>query len=395
MTPTALRIRTATAAAALVAAAALAGPPAVSAATTPVVTGTTLTLTGDDAADRVTIADNGTNLTISVNGGAASTDFGGQTLPIDNSIDLVFNAGGGDDEITIATANLKSVTADGGAGDDILTGNLDKDALSGGDGDDRVIGGRGDDTMAGGAGNDVLVWNNGDGNDRMDGDGNADEIEVNGAPSQGDQFLVQPNPAEAGRVRFDRLNLGLFNLNISAERITVNGLGGNDTVTGQAGLAPLIAMTANGGPGEDALSGGDGADLLNGGDDNDTLTGGGRQRRPAPDAGAERGVHAADLRGVRGLRPVRRFDPHPRHLAAEGAGLDAPHLRRRLRGARRQARARRALAAVRRPRPSCGWPRGACRPAPRRRRSPDGSGPSAWRSAAPACRRARCWARRC
>src|SRR3954454_1757181 len=105
MTPTAHRIRNAgaAAAAALLTAVALAGPPAAGAATVPVVTGTTLTITGDDAPDRVTIADNGVNLTISVNGGAASTDFGGHILPIDNSIDLAFNAGGGDDEITIAT----------------------------------------------------------------------------------------------------------------------------------------------------------------------------------------------------------------------------------------------------------------------------------------------------
>ena len=50
--------------------------------------------------------------------------------------------------------------------------------------------------MAGGAGNDVLVWNNGDGSDTMDGDGGADEIEVNGAVSQGDPFTFQPNPAD-------------------------------------------------------------------------------------------------------------------------------------------------------------------------------------------------------
>ena len=35
----------------------------------------------------------------------------------------MFNAGG-DDEITVATANLESVTADSGAGDDILTGTV-------------------------------------------------------------------------------------------------------------------------------------------------------------------------------------------------------------------------------------------------------------------------------
>jgi len=144
MTPTAHRIRTATAVAALLATAALAGPPAVSAATVPTVTGTTLTLTGDDASDRVVVGEDAGLLTVTVNGAPLNL---GAALPADNTIDLVANAGGGDDEITITTANLKSVTADGGAGDDILTGNNDADTLSGGDGDDRVIGARGNDTM--------------------------------------------------------------------------------------------------------------------------------------------------------------------------------------------------------------------------------------------------------
>src|SRR5215218_8419745 len=163
MTPMAHRISSATAAVALLAVAGLAGPSAVSAATTPVVSGTTLTLTGDVAADRVTIADNGADLTIAVNGSVPSTDFGGQTLPANDTIDLVFDAGGGDDEITIATAGLKSVTADGGAGDDVLTGSNEGDHLIGGADDDRIVGGRGGDDVDGGAGNDVLVWNNGDG----------------------------------------------------------------------------------------------------------------------------------------------------------------------------------------------------------------------------------------
>ena len=287
MTPTSHRIRTATAAAAILAAAALAGPAAVSAATVPTVNGTTLTLTGDDAADRVVIGEAAGNLTMTVNGGPVITDFGTGTLPANDTIDLVANAGGGDDEITITTAGLKSVTADGGAGDDILTGNNDADTLSGGDGDDRVIGARGGDTMSGGAGNDVLVWNNGDGSDVMNGDGNADEVEVNGAVSQGDTFTVKPNPADLTRVRFDRLNLVPFNLNVSAERITVNGLGGDDSISGEAGLAPLIAMTANGGTGADTITGGDGADLLTGGDDNDALAGGGGNDRLVGDRGAD------------------------------------------------------------------------------------------------------------
>ena len=60
-----------------------------------------------------------------------------------------------------------------------------------------------------------------------------------------------------------------------------------------------------------------------------------RERRRAASAvahaRAERRLHAADLRRLRRLRPVRRLDPQPRHLAPEGADLDAPQLRRRLR----------------------------------------------------------------
>ena len=59
---------------------------------------------------------------------------------------------------------------------------------------------------------------------------------------------------------------------------------------------------------------------------------------------AERRLHAADVHCLRRLRAVRRLDPQPRHLTAAGAGLDAPHLCRRVRRARCQARLRRALA---------------------------------------------------
>ena len=55
------------------------------------------------------------------------------------------------------------------------------------------------------------------------------------------------------------------------------------------------------------------------------------------DAGIERGLHGDDVCGVRGLRPVRRRRPRPRHHPAEGDGLAAPQLCRRLCRARREA----------------------------------------------------------
>ena len=279
MTPTrTLIMRRTGAVAALAAAAAFAAPATAGAAATPSLNGTTLTVTGDDTADAITIAEANGKLT--VNG--SENLGGGATAPADNTIDLVLNSGGGDDTITVATANLKSVTADGQAGDDLLTGNNDADALRGGDGDDRVTGAKGDDDMEGGAGNDVLVWNNGDNSDTMDGDAGADEIEVNGAATAGDVFTINPS---GSRVDFDRTNLVPFSLDVSAERMAINGLGGGDSVTGAQGLAPLVALALNGGTGADSITGGDGADLITGGDAVDTLDGAGGGDRVIGDRG--------------------------------------------------------------------------------------------------------------
>lgn len=59
------------------------------------------------------------------------------------------------------------------------------------------------------------------------------------------------------------------------DRLTVNGLGGNDTLNGGVGLAALTQLTLDGGDGNDALNGGNGADTLLGGNNNDTIDGNG------------------------------------------------------------------------------------------------------------------------
>ena len=81
-----------------------------------------------------------------------------------------------------------------------------------------------------------MVWNNGDGTDSNDGDGGNDEVVVNGAPTQNDMFTAAPG-AEPGRVLFERTNLNTFSIDLSAERLTVNGLGGNDQF-GNDGVVP-------------------------------------------------------------------------------------------------------------------------------------------------------------
>ena len=298
MTSTAHRLRTATAAVAIIAAAALAGPPAVSAATTTAFNPATRTITinGDAAGDEIVVSDAGGLLKQTLNGGAPANllDDQAQPLPADGTVNVVVNAGDGADTVSIATDKAQSATVDGGAGEDTITGSDNDDVLRGGtendhligaDGDDRLIGDGGRDDMDGGAGNDTLVWNNGDGSDTMDGDaGGGDEVEVNGAAGPSDAFAVAPNGA---RTKFDRLNLVPFTLDIDAERITVNGLQGDDEITGSAGLAPLIAITLNGGQGSDKITGGDGNDLITGGDDADVLSGGAGNDRIVGDRGGD------------------------------------------------------------------------------------------------------------
>src|SRR4029453_13485521 len=104
-------------------------------------------------------------------------------------------------------------------------------------------------------------------------------------PTAGDIFTAAPN---AGRVLFTRSNLVPFTVDFSAERLTVNGLGGDDTFNGAAGLAPLTLLSLNGGFGDDSLSGGDGPDLISGGDGNDKLDGGGGDDRVVGDRGGDR-----------------------------------------------------------------------------------------------------------
>jgi Ca2+-binding RTX toxin-like protein len=58
------------------------------------------------------------------------------------------------------------------------------------------------------------------------------------------------------------------------ENVVISAGAGDDVITAGNGLAPLTALTLDGGAGNDTIIGGDGNDLLIGGDGNDTVTGG-------------------------------------------------------------------------------------------------------------------------
>ena len=151
--------------------------------------------------------------------------------------------------------NFDNVT--GGSASDTLTGNANVNVLHGGPGNDTLTGGPGGDQLFGDADNDTLIWNNGDGSDFMEGGNGNDLVVVNGSPAGGDQFLLQVNPADPTRLRFDRTNLGLFNLNIgSTEALEFNTLDGNDTATIEfagGNPIPVNGLKYTGGAGSDRL----------------------------------------------------------------------------------------------------------------------------------------------
>jgi Ca2+-binding RTX toxin-like protein len=259
----------------------LVGPASAGAAVTPEVQGNLLTVNGDGDPDVITltVVDVEGTPQIAVNGTATG-------LTANADAEIVVSSGGGDDTVD-ATALLagtyKSLVLNGGDGNDTLRGgSVNGDVLNGDADNDTLVGGRGTDTANGGLGDDLMVWNNGDGTDVNNGEDGNDEVLINGSPSveTGDINTYRPvDPADPNnlRVLFARTNLVPFTVNFDAEELTVNGLGGNDTMSPDPaallGLAARTTLTLSGGDGDDDITGGDGNDLINGDLGNDRLVG--------------------------------------------------------------------------------------------------------------------------
>ncbi len=228
-----------------------------------------------------------------INGGGGDDNVDINDLTGTDVLKVVVNGGEGNDTVD-ASDSATPLEAYGDAGDDLLKGSSDVDTLNGGHGNDTLIGNKGDDQMFGEAGDDRFIWNNGDGSDLMEGGDGLDTVEVNGAVDQGDDFLLEAN---GHRVKFERLNLGNFQLDINeveqleinggggddkleindlsgtdAHGVTFNGGDGNDTLDASHANVPIIA---DGGAGDDLLIGSTQDDQLFGGDGNDTLIGNG------------------------------------------------------------------------------------------------------------------------
>jgi hypothetical protein len=166
----------------------------------------------------------------------------------------------------------------GGPGNDSLVGSFAANLIDGAGGDDVIVPGPGADAAFGQTGSDVIVWSNGDGTDVMEGGAGVDAVVVNGSPAANDVFVVSAN---VPRLTFARTSPGPFTLDLAdTERLIVNGLGGNDSVTVNdlTGVAALSSLLLNGFDGDDlftfapassgallfAVHGGAGTDTLQG-----------------------------------------------------------------------------------------------------------------------------------
>jgi Ca2+-binding RTX toxin-like protein len=104
------------------------------------------------------------------------------------------------------------------------------------------------------------------------GDGAADSVTVNGTNDPDD---IQITANEGGvRVTGTAPAVQIDHSEAANDTLTVNGLGGADTITAGDGLAALIQLVINGGTEVDVLTGGDGNDRIVGQQANDSMFGG-------------------------------------------------------------------------------------------------------------------------
>jgi Ca2+-binding RTX toxin-like protein len=175
----------------------------------------------------------------------------------DGAADTVIALGtDGPDKISVGNEDAFEVV-DGLAAETRVTGGESTDAID-------VAGLGGDDTLtttSAVTGTTPVTFDGGEGQDTTRYNGTAGD----------DQIGIAANGGAAAT--FAVPNGVVVNTPATVESLVVSGLGGNDTIQGQNGIAGITALTIDGGAGDDNLGGGDGADLMIGGSGNDHVDG--------------------------------------------------------------------------------------------------------------------------
>ncbi|HEX8208387.1 MAG TPA: Ig-like domain-containing protein [Solirubrobacteraceae bacterium] len=288
------------------------GVPAVQAATVSS-DGTTATFTGDSGDNVVSVesVDADTVRFIVDSGeiveGANCTQAKVDTTDCEATARAVLDLGGGDDQLSGDDVTTHAMTADGGDGEDLVTGGALADDLRGGEGNDAVYGVRllepgtgGADRLDGGPDDDVLVQPaggddvvGGAGSDRLSlivGDsttlpvGTADlSVSLDDVANDmraGEATNVHSDVEHVGNLFTDSAELGFYafeNDDVDEGRLTARGTAGPNSLTGGTdgddldGLAGNDVITA--GAGDDRIGAVDGyADRVACGAGSDTVT---------------------------------------------------------------------------------------------------------------------------
>ena len=193
---------------------AVALPTAAEAAVIPSVNAGTLTVTGDGAADSITLRLTSPT-TLDVNG----NDFDRATF---SRIEI--RSGAGSDTIRIVDALTEPVTIEAGAGADTVIGGPGAETIATGDDGDFVQPGGGDDSVLLGNGDDTALQ--GDGFDTVDGQAGKDTLRAVGT-SESEEFTLQANGSKA-RIALD--TRPSTTESIAVEALDVTAAGGPDLV---------------------------------------------------------------------------------------------------------------------------------------------------------------------
>lgn len=103
-------------------------------------------------------------------------------------------------------------------------------------------------------------------------DGQADNVIVNG--TSGEDTIFVAGSSSGVTVSGLAATINIVNAETALDRLTINGLGGDDVIDASSVSATAISLTLDGGEDDDVLIGGDGADTLLGGNGDDVLLGG-------------------------------------------------------------------------------------------------------------------------
>jgi len=204
------------------------------------------------------------------------------------------------DDANGAFTDSIATTLAGGDGNDSLEGGqvqvaAENETFKGGDGNDAVDGGKGNDAASLGDGNDTFRWDNGEGSDVIEGQDGADTMLFNGAAASETVTMT----ANAGRLRFFRVQGNVtmdtdgvetvdFNALNGTDTVTVNDLTGTDVTRTNIDLAANLGGNLGDGNAENVIVGG------TAGDDDITVTGNGS---------------GADVTGLTTAVSVKHADP--------------------------------------------------------------------------------------